>query len=163
MTLGDFLERAKFLFDGGCTAQVTSVCVRSMPEQQWVSFTTKIVLAPDPSLKVDVFSGICIAQALKRISSSFEAANALSFIDHGVFPNRSSLGDNIDAKDGSLAASLGQVMPRHVERAPVVRNDDGDFSFEPIERVERHRNLPRPLTAARRRRSPEAGGKCSFG
>jgi hypothetical protein len=80
MSLGDFFERAKFLFDVGCAAQITSVCMRSMPEQQWVSFTTKIVLAPKGVLRDDAPSVLVDLPTFRVVRSVVAAGDAKTFL-----------------------------------------------------------------------------------
>src|SRR5437763_6512549 len=70
MSFSDFLDRAGFLLDAGCSAQVTSVCVRSMPEEEWVSFTTKIVLGPENVLRADLGSVLVNLPNLRVIRAS---------------------------------------------------------------------------------------------
>ena len=118
--------------------------------------------APAGTLELNVSAGIGFTQAPKRVSCALETANALSFIDHGVCPFRSLLVRVIDTKDRSFATSFGQRSPRHIERAPVIRYYDGNFSFDPVDDVEGHHSL-HWLTVVRRTRSPGAGGRCSVG
>src|SRR6266851_4408983 len=92
-----------------------------------------------PALEFDVSPGIAFTQAPERISGALEAANALSLIDRGVCPIRTVHARGVDAKHSTFATSLGQVPPRHIKLAPVVRHDDGSRSFDPVDDVERHR------------------------
>lgn len=80
MSLGDFFEHAQFLFDVGCAAQITSVCVRSMPEKQWVSFTTKIVLAPEAVLRDDAPSVLVDLPTFRVVRSVVAAGDAKTFL-----------------------------------------------------------------------------------
>jgi len=81
MSLRAFLERAQFLFDAGCVAQMTSVCVRTMPGQPWISFTTKIVLGPREVLQDGLPSVLVDLDTLRVIRAVVEPANAKTFLE----------------------------------------------------------------------------------
>jgi hypothetical protein len=89
MGIGEFMEQAKFLQGIGCAAQMTSICVRSMPEKQWVSFKTKIVLGPHDVSRDDsrsVLVDLPTFRVIRAVVPPADALDLLSDVANGVVP-----------------------------------------------------------------------------
>ena len=115
------------------------------------------------TLQLHVSPRVRFTQALKRFSGALEAASALRFIGDRFCPIRTLRARGVNPKHRPFATPLGQGTSRYIERAAVVRHNDGSRPFDPVDDVEGHRFILGVFTAAHRMRSPEAGGRYSLG